>query len=265
MSPESHRDFFAPRSLHRCGPSVLRYRTIPDAFARITEKKWIPQRSSGSDLMELLASQASLVVVVVLLALLTTRFARQGRAWISTRDQHVAVLHATFWTLGTFAWVALWASVVPIEYRSEHPLCFAGLLWPVVLSLLQILQSDVDAEMHMKNMSRTPLQWDSNAVIGFAFTIGAFFNDSKFRANKQLRAMLLAPAGLCMCFVLSMPFYSDESVQGIVVRMLHKWALNAAVGIIVSILAIRVGIDDPGALASSMPRTPRPRTMTSSR
>ena len=177
------------------------------------------------------------ILTVVLLAIVATNL--RTRKILASKEQHVELLHATVWATSVSVWLCVWTSLVPFEIRERVPLAYAGLLWPILIFWVHLMGSS-DCLQHLRSMPRTPLQWDSNAIIGFAFTTGALFQDPTVRRSSVMTRLLLAPVALCLCLVLCMPFYEDESTGGILTRLLQKWSLTAAVGFLVTLLAVRV-------------------------
>ena len=139
-----------------------------------------------------------------------------------TDDQKTALLHAVFWAASVMVWQIIWFVLVPFDLRNETPAAYFGLLWPVAIALFHVVQSNHRSEEHVKNIQRTAMHWDSNAIIGLCFTVATLLVDARVRNNRHLTVMLLSPIILCLCLIVSMPFLDGGCIEGVFVRMLHK-------------------------------------------
>ena len=186
-------------------------------------------------------SEVRVVVVVNAVCLLSVVAATcAATRKLLSHEQKVAMVHAGFWSAAVFAVQMLWFSLVPRDLREEVPVIYAGLLWSVFVCALNVGQSDHRCEEHVRNAARSAMHWDSNAIIGLCFTVATLLADARVLSNRHLTIMLLSPILLCLCLIISMPFVDTTSLEGVVIRLLHKFAINASIGILGTGILLRM-------------------------
>jgi len=183
-------------------------------------------------LVRLVGASVLVTVSVLLLAWrMDTRLPRM--------DSKRSLVYTTFWSLAMVWWPSVWTGITPPEIQDLRPPLF-GLVWPAAVCGLHLMKSCLTCDGDIESIQRSAMHWDTNGIVGLCLTIGAFLSDVKVRSNNLMTRMLLAPIALCLCLVVSLPFFASDTNMGVTIKLLHKLAITYAIGIVLTALAARV-------------------------
>ena len=186
------------------------------------------------------ADSVRYVVFVISLILIVIKI--REYMFLKGKPLRMAVIssrNAFYWSLSAFLWTILWSVVTPRAYLEECKIAYSGMAWPLIVLIFHILES-VNCEPHIKQTSRPTMHWDANAITSLCFTSIALFADKSLANTESLTKMIVLPVIICLCLIVSMPHKCPDSAAYHVDRVIYRSAIIYSVGILMTVLSIRV-------------------------
>tara|TARA_B110000046_G_C13008938_1_gene405759 strand:+ start:323 stop:898 length:576 start_codon:yes stop_codon:yes gene_type:complete len=133
------------------------------------------------------------------------------------------------WTIAIIAWPVLWSRAVAEE--RENPITIVGLLWPLLIIVLDILAMKHHTyEMHAQS-NRSMLSMDASAICSLTFALAGIIGAN---SNKCCNKLFLYAVVGCIAFVMPAPHTHVNAIETVAVEAVQKAVLAYATGLLLT-------------------------------
>ena len=193
-----------------------------------------------NDILETTCKVTISLLVILLVQCLVSRKTVYARKEIILRFRTQANI-LTVWMVFMLLWPIIWMRVVGMAVIEGFPLCFVGLLWPIILLTVDIMwisHQTIESEAVSK---KSMFSFDSNAISGMSFALGGLLiSNLGHDFAKSSSPILLSVVFLCIAFVLPAPSLQISTLSGITMQSIQKACLYCCVGLLVTALMINM-------------------------
>ena len=163
--------------------------------------------------------------VGVCVFILTMHYINQKKTKPRTKTR-LAVL--TVWTLAILIWPILWITCVGSAY--DQPSSWIGLLWPIIIIILDILSMRHNTYQKSMESKRNILTMDANTICSLTFAVSAILG-GKHECCKNIFMYAII---CCIAFVIPSPHLVSSSQTTIMTEAIQKSVLAYATGLLLS-------------------------------
>lgn len=157
----------------------------------------------------------------------------------STRLAQINI--ATVQTLGMVLWPLTWEALIGTETLSTMPVVAVGLVWPLVLLLLDLTWIAHQTASHEGVNKKTVFHFDSGAVQGLAFGIGGLLvSNLGARFAKSVSPVFSVCVLVCIAVLLPSPGVQASTLNSITIGSIQKVALTYCIGLLISTLLMNL-------------------------
>lgn len=181
----------------------------------------------------------ALVVVTLVVGAVYTIVQRPlaGGGHLRTRTREL-MNSATSYACGLLVWPIVWYLLVGPAIIRAAPLSLLGLLWPIMIMLLD-LQWVTKQPHEPEDSKKTTFTFDGNAISSLSFALGGILLSQVGRSFASSAApMLSACLFLVIGFVIPSPGVHSRTGMGSIILAMKKISMAYCVGLLVSAIGV---------------------------
>ena len=148
---------------------------------------------------------------------------------------------ATAQALGVLLYPVLWGRLIGWEMLASTPLAAGGLVWPLVLLLLDLKHIEHQTIEHEGVNKKTVFHFDSGAVQGLAFGIGGLVaSNMGSHFAKSLSPVFSVCILICIGLLMPTPGVQSSTLNSITFAAVQKVSITFCVGLLMTAIAMNL-------------------------
>jgi len=193
------------------------------------------------------AAMVTLVVIVVWGAVVWERKYMVNER-LEDREDKIRFYAATVQLLGIVLWPIIWNATVGFRHLNKQPAIIFGLLWPMVVLLVQLQSDQIDVNDDHRPIVPSSYK-DTGLILTVVFSLSTLLmstqGDAHAQNRKKMTHLLMFAIMLSMAFMLPLGNMTGEehenTTPSMILQASQRVFLNYAIGFVISAITLFLG------------------------